>query len=59
MSRITEKDIELMNYWETELVDWDGFEYKYNWPAFCKKCWWSINTFSDKEICPNCKAFIT
>ena len=37
--------------------EWDL--YNYQWSAFCKNCWWAINTFSDKDKCPTCKLIIT
>ena len=58
MSRMTIKDVELEQYWETYYVTKEWYEYEYQWPAFCKKCSWPLNTFSDRERCPHCKAFI-
>jgi len=59
MSRITEQDIELMNFWETELIDRNWEEYDYCWwkTAYCYKCRKEIKDVKN-ERCENCKAFI-
>jgi len=63
MSRITEKDIELMNYWEAEVVNKEWFEFNEDEDdrAFCSKCKKEINEQDynfEWARCPHCKAFL-
>lgn len=70
MSRINSRDVELMQYWESYLINSNWEEYnedvcycEWNFcncpdkPAFCSKCKSQIEK-NQSERCPSCKAFI-